>query len=442
MDDATGGAAVGAPDDLTAAEARVLGCLIEKEATTPDAYPLTVNSLRNACNQSTSRDPVMSLTDRDVETALSSLRERGLTRTVHSTSNRATKFRHVVPDALRLAAGECALVAVLMLRGEQTTGELKSRCDRQFSFDSIDQVAAALADLAARDEPLVRQLERRPGQKDARWIHLLGGDRPDDHADGARSDGASSPGTPAGEPPDRSVDDPYGAATAEFYDLLATGHWDSFGLQLLDLLADVDASVGPIVDIGAGTGVGLPYLRAAAPDASILAIEPSRAMRSILHTRLHLDDDLRSVTTVDPRPWARAALPAQACALVMSAALGHLDDDDRARLWRFIAEQMPPGAPAVIEVLPPDRPTTVPRQRYRELPVGEFVYEGWQHGEPVDGRTMAWTMEYRVLDGDSVVAEYSVTSRYRCFGVDDIVTEVVPFGLTVEHHDDCVVITR
>lgn len=422
---------------LTAEETRVLGCLIEKEATTPDAYPLTVNSLRNACNQSTSRNPVTTLTDHDVEAALASLRERGLTRTVHSTSNRATKFRHVVPEALGLEPAETALVAVLMLRGEQTIGELKSRSDRQYSFESTDEVADALSALASRDDALVRQLDRQPGQKDARWIQLLSDAVVTPAA--ATTDDATSVSSPASVPSDV---DPYGAATAEFYDLLATTHWETFGLQLLDLLADADPAAGPIVDLGAGTGVGLQYLRAAVPGASILAIEPSRAMRAALHTRLHLDTDLCRVTTVDPRPWATAGLPPHASALVVSAALGHLDDADRDRLWRYIAEQMPVGAPAVIELLPPERPISIPRARYRELSVGSFTYEGWQRGEPVDERTIAWTMEYRVLDGDSVVAEYSVTSRYRCFGVDDVRAEIAPHGLHATQHDDCIVVRR
>lgn len=165
--------------DLSPEEVRVLGCLIEKEATTPDNYPLTLNALRNACNQSTSRDPVVSYDDRTVEQALGSLRERGLTRTVHSTSNRATKYRHVLPDVLDLGPAETAVLSVLMLRGAQTIGELKGRTERQHGFASLDETASVLAGLA--DRGLALQLERQPGQKDARWIHLL-----------------SSPSTPAG----------------------------------------------------------------------------------------------------------------------------------------------------------------------------------------------------------------------------------------------------
>ncbi len=440
------------PMGLNAAESRVLGCLIEKESTTPDAYPLTVNSLRNACNQSTSRAPVMELTEYEVQTALDSLRERGLTRTVHSTSNRAAKFRHVLPDVLQLDAGESALISVLLLRGEQTIGELKARADRQHSFGSIDEVAGALGGLAGRDVALVRRLDRQPGQKDARWTELL------TTADASASTSAASTSaasTSPGSPPDARVaeagevvvdvatsDDPYGAATAEFYDLLATAHWESFGFQLLDLLADADPTAGPIVDVGAGTGVGLPYLTAAVPGAYIQAIEPSRAMRTALHTRLAGDAELRRVTTVDPRPLRTADLPRQACALVVSAALGHLDDEERARLWAFVAERMPTGSPAVIEMLPPDRSETVPRTRYRELRVGSYVYEGWQRGVPLDERVMDWTMEYRVLDGEGVVAEYTVRSRWTCFGVADVRAEIEPYGLWLTEHDDCIVVRR
>ncbi len=239
-----------------------------------------------------------------------------------------------------------------------------------------------------------------------------------------------------------TIDDPYGAATAEFYDLLATAQWESFGLDLLELLDRVDPSVGPIVDVGAGTGIGLSYLRAAAPGATIFAIEPSKAMRTALHTRLAIDPGLRAITTVDPRPLASAQLPERAAALVASAALGHLTDDERDRLWRYVAEHMPAGAPAVLEVLPPARSITVPPTRYRELEVGDLVYEGWQEGEPIDDRTMAWTMTYRVRRDREIVAEYRVRSTWRCFGVDDVRAEVEAHGLTLREHADCVVVTH
>jgi uncharacterized protein YceH (UPF0502 family)/SAM-dependent methyltransferase len=419
---------------LSAEEARVLGCLIEKEATTPDNYPLTVNSLRNACNQTTSRDPVVSYTDLDVERALTSLRERSLTRTVHSTSNRATKFRHVAPEALALDPGETALLAVLLLRGPQTLGELKSRTERQYAFGSTDDVAAALAGLADREPALALQLDRRPGQKDARWIQLLA------TADGIDRDGDVELSTGSVRPAE--ADDPYGEATAEFYDLLATAHWETFGLQLLDLFAGVDPAAGPILDIGSGTGVGLANLQAAVPGAMIHAIEPSRAMRTALHARLSGDEELRRITTVDPRPFGRSVLPPSVCAVVLSAVIGHLSDGERHQLWRFVAEQIPAGTPVVVEMLPPERPVELPLTRYRSLPVGSFVYEGWQEGTPIDDRQMSWTMTYKVLDGETEIAVYQVQSDWRCYGPADLRAEVAEYGLEVAEYDEYVVVTR
>jgi uncharacterized protein YceH (UPF0502 family) len=414
-------------DDLTAPEVRVLGCLIEKEATTPDSYPLTLNSIRNACNQTTSRDPVVSYDDHDVEGALESLRERGLTRTVHSTSNRAVKFRQVLAESLDMDPASTALLSVLLLRGPQTVGELKGRADRQYEFGSIDEVASVLGALAERPEPLVVRLDRQPGQKDARWIHLLG-----------ETDVDSSAVSDAGV----ATSDAYGEATAEFYDLLATGMWDNLGLELLDLLADVDPNKGSLIDLGSGTGIGLPYLAAAVPDAELFAIEPSKAMRTALHARLTADDKLRVSTTVSPTTFAEARLPTHACALVASAALGHLNDSERSKLWSYIAERMPVGAPAVIGVLAPDRSLEVPLVCYRQLDVGNYVYEGWQSGEPLDDRTMLWTLTYKVLDGDDLIAEYTASARWRCDGVDDVRAEIEPYGLSLEAHADYVVVRR
>lgn len=235
--------------------------------------------------------------------------------------------------------------------------------------------------------------------------------------------------------------DPYGAATAEFYELLATAHWDRTGPELAGLLAGVDPASGPVVDVGAGTGIGFVHLLAAVPGARILAIEPSRAMRTALHTRLLLDPTLTDRVTVDPRPLVES-LPDRASALVVSAALGHLDDSECALLWAFIAERMPIGAPAVVEVLPPHRPERVDPVRYAVRSVGHFDYEGWQEGVPVDDRTMSWTMTYRVLDGQHLVAEHRATSAYRCWSPDDVRDAVAPHGLAVEEHRDAVVIRR
>ena len=161
--------------ELSSSEIRVLGCLMEKQVTIPDQYPLTANSLRLACNQSTNRFPVLDYTDHDVSAALNSLREQHLIRIVYSQSNRAAKYRHVVDEAWNLEAPEYALMAVLALRGAQTVGELNQRTDRMHSFSSLDEVQRVLDDMAARPEPLTIRLSRRPGQHGERYMHLLAG---------------------------------------------------------------------------------------------------------------------------------------------------------------------------------------------------------------------------------------------------------------------------
>jgi uncharacterized protein YceH (UPF0502 family) len=163
--------------DLSAEEVRVLGCLIEKEATVPDTYPMTLNALRVACNQSTTRDPVVSYDDGTVERALTSLRERGFTRIIHpSHGSRTTKYRHVAGEVLGLDRPALALLSVLALRGPQTLREMRDRTERHHPFASIDDVEAALRSLTDRGEPLAVQLERQPGHKDVRFAHLLSGE--------------------------------------------------------------------------------------------------------------------------------------------------------------------------------------------------------------------------------------------------------------------------
>jgi uncharacterized protein len=160
--------------DADAVEIRVLGCLIEKQRTTPDAYPLSLNALRLACNQATNRDPVVHYEEREIKAALDRMSNRGWTRFASAASSRALKYRHLLDGALELADAEISLLAVLMLRGAQTVGELKQRSERLHRFDSIAEVAQTLGMLTRRE--LVARLERRPGQKEERWAQLLGGE--------------------------------------------------------------------------------------------------------------------------------------------------------------------------------------------------------------------------------------------------------------------------
>ena len=162
---------------LTAEQARVLGCLIEKSRTTPDDYPLTPNALMRACNQSTSREPVVNYDIGLVDQTAASMKPIGLVRFVHMATGRATtKYRHVVEERLGLSDRETAVIGLLLLRGPQTAGELKTRSERWSDFRDASEVLHTLSGLADRDRPLVRELARQPGHKETRWAHLLSGE--------------------------------------------------------------------------------------------------------------------------------------------------------------------------------------------------------------------------------------------------------------------------
>jgi uncharacterized protein YceH (UPF0502 family) len=158
--------------DADAVEIRVLGCLIEKQRTTPDVYPLSLNALRLACNQSTNRDPVVDYDEPTIRQALDRLDRKRWTRLASGPGSRAAKFRHLLNETLGLDGAEISLLAVLMLRGPQTPGELRQRSERLHSFDSSVELDETLRQLAGRD--LVRNIGRRPGQKEDRWEQLLG----------------------------------------------------------------------------------------------------------------------------------------------------------------------------------------------------------------------------------------------------------------------------
>jgi uncharacterized protein len=159
--------------EVGAVEIRVLGCLIEKQRTTPDQYPLSLNALRLACNQTTNRDPVVDYDERTIKAALDRMAHRGWTRFASGASSRALKYRQLLDEALGLSDADLAVLAVLMLRGAQTPGELKQRTERLHPFASPAEIVQTLDALAERE--LVRRLERRPGQKEERYVQLLGG---------------------------------------------------------------------------------------------------------------------------------------------------------------------------------------------------------------------------------------------------------------------------
>ena len=158
---------------LSVVEARVVGALMEKEITTPEYYPLSLNATLNACNQKSSREPVMELGEADVRTALFELSNAGLVRT--DASARVSKFEHRMRDVLNLRRDEVAVVCLLLLRGAQTPAELRARAERMYSFDDNAAVVSTLERLAGREEPLTVLMARVPGSREARWMHLLSG---------------------------------------------------------------------------------------------------------------------------------------------------------------------------------------------------------------------------------------------------------------------------
>jgi uncharacterized protein YceH (UPF0502 family) len=161
---------------LDIVEVRVLGALIEKESATPDNYPLTLNALTTACNQTTNREPVMSLDEATVAKGIDDLTRRTLVRAVHRSDSRVRRYRHLMAETLNLHAPEIAAMCVLLLRGPQTAGEIRTRTTRLHDFPDLAHVEVTLNSLMTLSEPLVTQLPRMPGQKEARYAHLLAGE--------------------------------------------------------------------------------------------------------------------------------------------------------------------------------------------------------------------------------------------------------------------------
>jgi uncharacterized protein len=177
---------------LNAVEARVLGALIEKEITTPEYYPLSLNALVNACNQKNNREPVMSLDEDAVRQALHGLEDDGLAGPRRGGDSRVAKYEHRVQEVFNFTRGETAVMCVLLLRGAQTPGELRGRTERMYRFEELDDVLSTLQRLMQRESPLVKALPRQPGTKEIRYAHLLSGET--DLLSGEAEEPVSSPG--------------------------------------------------------------------------------------------------------------------------------------------------------------------------------------------------------------------------------------------------------
>jgi uncharacterized protein YceH (UPF0502 family) len=164
---------------LTEIETRVLGSLVEKDITTPDYYPLSLNALVNACNQKNNRDPVMTLDEAAVRGALSSLQEKRLAGPASGADSRVTKYEHRLQEVFNFDRREIAALCVLLLRGPQTPGELRTRTERMYHFEALDDIVSTLDRLAQREPPLARILPRQPGTKESRYTHLFSGEPPE-----------------------------------------------------------------------------------------------------------------------------------------------------------------------------------------------------------------------------------------------------------------------
>jgi uncharacterized protein len=264
--------------ELDAEEQRILGVLLEKQVTVPATYPMTLAAVRSGCNQTSSREPVVDYDEPTVEGTLRRLKDRQLVRIVWADSGRRTlKYHQLLSEVLELNDAERALVTVLLLRGAQAPGELKTRTERLHPFADRGEVEVVLADLAARPEPLVRELPRQRGRHDNRWVHLLG-DLPAVEAAAAEAapsvdrDSVLSDGGAARDERVRSA-----------YDAVATAYGDQlvdeleqlpFERWLLDRVA-AHADGGPVVEVGCGPGHVTAYLAEAGADASGLDLSPA-----------------------------------------------------------------------------------------------------------------------------------------------------------------------
>jgi uncharacterized protein len=191
---------------LTEIETRVLGALIEKDITTPDYYPLSLNALVNACNQKNNRDPVMTLDESAVREALTTLQEKRMAGPPSGADSRVTKFEHRLQEVFNFDRREIAVVCVLLLRGPQTPGELRSRTDRMYHFEALEDVVSTLDRLAQRTPSLARILPRQPGTKESRYTHLFSGEPPETEVTRALPSASSGQALPATAGPDSTTD--------------------------------------------------------------------------------------------------------------------------------------------------------------------------------------------------------------------------------------------
>lgn len=316
---------------LDAQEQRVLGCLLEKQVTVPDSYPLSLNALRTACNQTSSRDPVVDWDEPTVEAIARRLRERELVRVVWADKGpRTRKYLQLLSEVVELPVDQRAIVTVLLLRGEQAPGELRTRTERMYAFADRAAVEAVLQRMAGRG--LVAELPRRPGERDHRWTHLLGDTAP-----------------PAPPPQvevdldhrDDDVRDGYGAAAADYADALV----DELAVQSFErwLLTDVAAAAqGPVVEVGCGPGHVTAFLASLGADASGVDLSPAmvdEARRRFPDGRYDVGDLRHLMRPTNAVGWA---------AVLAWYSLIHLAPDELPDAVAALARPLAPGGRLVL----------------------------------------------------------------------------------------------
>jgi len=231
-----------------------------------------------------------------------------------------------------------------------------------------------------------------------------------------------------------STDDPY-EPNAELYDLLGGPLREPQRGALAAALRGAPIKAGPVLDLGAGTGLSTALISAALPDAEIVAVEPSRALRAVLMSRIAGDSALRRAVTVLPFSVEEAQLPARLAGAVALGVIGHFDAAGVDRLLTRLAAALVPGAPFVVELQPPEEPIAVPRSRFARERVGQLVYEGWQQAEPAGPDVLRWTMTFRTLRDGQPIAETVAEHPYRTVGRDELAAVARRAGLQLEPAD-------
>jgi SAM-dependent methyltransferase len=227
------------------------------------------------------------------------------------------------------------------------------------------------------------------------------------------------------------VDDPY-EQSAEFIDLLIRDHWRLIGPVVAGALRSADPTQGPLVDIGAGSGIGTRLAADTLPDLEILAIEPSPALRAVLLSRLADSDDLRRRVTVLAERLQIATLPERLGAVMAINVLGHFPPDDRRRLWKLLADRLHPGGPALVNLLPPTEPTPVPDSLMAQTTIGRRRYEGWARAEPGGHDLLRWHMTYRTLQDGQVIDQRQASYSWWVLSQQQLTDELTQHGLSAE----------